>query len=199
MKERTMMERLESMQVFSHQTISGPTWKATRTALDRRVRSIRISAILEASEHFSNAWEWSNMLTLSSRNRQQWRTRSLACRMGLPSCGSQGFERREEPGFDVRHHVRTGRRSAQGLQERPDPWMVGGSYVMFGWYGVATIPLLLFVCFFIQQRVWAGNSIANLWAIALLIDSFNAFTETEPSLFIEHLIREFPLHLSCCT
>jgi hypothetical protein len=72
--------------------------------------------------------------------------------------------------------------------------MVGGSYAMFGWYGVALIPFILFTCFFLQQRVWAGSSTANLWAIVLLIDSFNPFTETEPSLFIEHLIREFPLH-----
>jgi hypothetical protein len=72
--------------------------------------------------------------------------------------------------------------------------MVGGSYVMFGWFGVATIPFVLFVCFFVQQRLWAGNSVANLWAIVLLLDSFNPFTEAEPSLFIEHLIREFPLH-----
>ena len=48
--------------------------------------------------------------------------------------------------------------------------------------------------FFLQQRLWAGSSTTNLWAIVLLIDSFNPFTETEPSLFIEHLIREFPLH-----
>jgi hypothetical protein len=27
----------------------------------------------------------------------------------------------------------------------------------------------------------------------LLVDFFNAFTEAEPSFFIEHLIREFPL------
>jgi hypothetical protein len=72
--------------------------------------------------------------------------------------------------------------------------MIGGSYAMFGWYGVAAMPFFLFTCFFIQQRLWAGNSTANLWAIVLLIDSFNPFTETEPSLFIEHLIREFPLH-----
>ena len=72
--------------------------------------------------------------------------------------------------------------------------MVGGSYAMFGWYGVTLMPLVLFTLFFLQQRLWAGRSTANLWAIVLLIDSFNSFTETEPSLFIEHLIREFPLH-----
>ena len=72
--------------------------------------------------------------------------------------------------------------------------LVGGSYAMFGWYGVAMMPFGLFTLFFLQQRLWAGNSTANLWAIVLLIDSFNPFTETEPSLFIEHLIREFPLH-----
>ena len=70
--------------------------------------------------------------------------------------------------------------------------LVGGSYAMFGWYGVATMPFFLFTCFFLQQRLWAGNSTANLWAVVLLIDSFNPFTETEPSLFIEHLVREFP-------
>jgi hypothetical protein len=59
---------------------------------------------------------------------------------------------------------------------------------------VATIPFLLFTLFFLQQRLWAGQSVANLWAIVVLLDSFNPFTETEPSLFIEHLIREFPLH-----
>jgi hypothetical protein len=72
--------------------------------------------------------------------------------------------------------------------------LVGGSYAMFGWFGVSLIPLILFTCFFLEQRVWAGSSTANLWAIVLLIDSFNPFTETEPSSFIEHLIREFPLH-----
>ena len=72
--------------------------------------------------------------------------------------------------------------------------MVGGSYAMFGWVVSRSIPFVLFTCFMIQQRLWAGNSTANLWAIVLLIDSFNAFTEAEPSMFIEHLIREFPLH-----
>jgi hypothetical protein len=72
--------------------------------------------------------------------------------------------------------------------------MVAGSYVMYGWSGVVTIPFILFTCFFLQQRLWAGNSTTNLWAIVLLVDFFNAFTEAEPSFFIEHLIREFPLH-----
>jgi hypothetical protein len=72
--------------------------------------------------------------------------------------------------------------------------MVGGSYAMFGWSGVALMPFFLFTCFFIEQRLWAGSSATNLWAIVVLVDSFNPFTETEPSFFIEHLIREFPLH-----
>jgi hypothetical protein len=72
--------------------------------------------------------------------------------------------------------------------------MVAGSYVMYGWSGVVTIPFILFTCFFLQQRLWAGNSTTNLWAIVLLVDFFNAFTEAEPSFFIEHRIREFPLH-----
>ena len=74
--------------------------------------------------------------------------------------------------------------------------MVGGSYAMFGWTGVATIPFVLFTCFFLQQRLFAGPTTDNLWAIIWILDSFNAFTECDPSSFLEHLIREFPLHFA---
>ena len=82
----------------------------------------------------------------------------------------------------------------KGLKNDLTLGLIGGSYAMFAWYGIATIPFILFTCFFIQQRLWAGSSTANIWAIVLLLDSFSPFTEAEPSLFIEHLIREFPLH-----
>ena len=82
----------------------------------------------------------------------------------------------------------------QGFKNDLTLGVVGGSYAMFGWYGVATIPFVLFTLFFLQQRIWAGNSTRNIWAIVFLIDSVIAFTETEPALFIEHLLREFPLH-----
>ncbi len=195
MKERTMVERFESMKVF--------------------FESQTLSAYLEGYEdgsrqsssqypYFGNTGSFGTLL-----ERVGMVQHADIIKSGIDSNGELGIW---PAGWAFQHavpRVLNGEKNQdsmcdlmfahagvlpKGFKNDLTLGMVGGSYAMFGWSGVALIPFILFVCFFLQQRVWAGNSTTNLWAIVLLVDSFNPFTETEPSLFIEHLIREFPLH-----
>ncbi len=179
----------------SSRRIFGPTWKAMRMARGRTVPIILISETPGATERCSNAWAWFNMSTSSSRELIATASSAFGPPDGRFSMRFRRVlngEKTQDSMCDIMFaHAGI---LPKGFKNDLTLGMVGGSYAMFGWYGVATIPFILFTCFFLQQRVWAGNSTANLWAIVLLIDSFNPFTETEPSLFIEHLIREFPLH-----
>jgi hypothetical protein len=195
MKERTIMERIESMQVFFE---TQNLWNHLETYED--------GSRQDGSHYpyFGNTGSYGTIL-----ERVGMVQHADIIKSGIDSNGELGIW----PALWAFQHavprVLNGEKTQdsmcdlmfahagvlpKGLKNDLTLGMVGGSYVMFGWYGVALLPFFLFTCFFLQQRVWGGSSTANLWAIVLLIDSFNAFTETEPSLFIEHLIREFPLH-----
>ena len=195
MKERTIVEKIESMQVFFE---TQNLW----TYLERYEDGAR-----QDSSHypyFGNTGSYGTLL-----ERVGMVQHADIIKSGIDSNGELGIW---PAGWALQHavpRVLNGEKTQdsmcdimfahagilpKGLKNDLTLGMVGGSYAMFGWSGVATIPFLLFTCFFLQQRVWAGNSTANLWAIVLLMDSFNSFTETEPSFFIEHLVREFPLH-----
>jgi hypothetical protein len=195
MKERTMVERLESMRVFfeSHDLL---TYLQTYEDGSRQDSS--------HYPYFGNTGSYGTVL-----ERVGMVQHADIIKSGIDSNGELGIW----PALWAFQHavprVVNGEKTQdsmcdlmfahagilpKGFKNDLTLGMAAGSYAMFGWCGVATIPFVLFTCFFLQQRLWAGHTTANLWAIVLLVDSFNPFTETEPSLFIEHLIREFPLH-----
>ena len=195
MKERTMAERLESMQVFfANQDL----WAHLQTYDDLSRQD---------ATHYPYFGNTGSMGTVLERVGMVQHVDII--KSGIDSNGELGIwpaawafkhavprvlngEKNQDSMCDIIFaHVGI---LPKGFKNDLTLGMVGGAYAMFGWSGVATIPFILFTLFFLQQRLWAGNSVNNLWAIVLLVDSFNPFTETEPSLFIEHLIREWPLH-----
>lgn len=195
MKERTMSERIESMRVFFE---TQDLWTHLQTYED---------GTRQDGTHYPYFGNTGSLGTLLERVSMVQHVDII--KSGIDSNGELGIW---PFGWGIMHavpRVLNGEKNQdamcdimfahagilpKGFKNDLTLGMVGGSYAMFGWTGIATIPFVLFTCFFLQQRIIAGPTTDNLWAIIWILDSFNPFTETEPSLFLEHLIREFPLH-----
>jgi hypothetical protein len=73
--------------------------------------------------------------------------------------------------------------------------VISGCYAVAGWAGVLVVPFLLFTGYLLLQRLWAGTSPLNIFAVYFVAAHQNGFVEYNPSSMIGAIFRDIELEM----